>query len=443
MGAVLEMGENIGFGDPLAWIRLDEALRREPYAPAWVAEPELAVALCHRDGRVREAALRQAAGCSVLLPLVVVRCADWVGQVRERARELLREALDIDTAVALAPLVLLFGRRGRGAFAVELVGGVLRSASREQLAPLFSHPDRAVRRFVHRLAVEDGLLSAAQLARAAARDADTVVQILCADAALAVAAKSGEYEQVLEPLLGARSPQARAAGVTALRAVGRPGRAEEFLADRSGVVRACARYVVRQGGGDPAALYRGWCSGGDPVPGAVIGLAECGERRDAALLWPLVSHPAAAVRARALGGLRTLDVVDVPRMLPLLDDPAPAVAREATLALLPSAGLMPDGPLMERLAGEWPKAWPRHVRVAAFRLLDARGGIVRLRAAVTVLDDPDERLRAWGAQVVQRWHPEAGMTPGDPEVGELLGRARHLFSEYVLTRLLWEAGLSG
>ncbi|WP_405839276.1 hypothetical protein [Streptomyces sp. NBC_01518] len=439
----MERDEKIDVGEPLAWLRLDEALRRESYAPSGLVASRLAIELCHRDGRIREAALEQVAGDPGLLPLLVVRCGDWVGQVRERARELLAEALDMDTAVALAPLILLFGRRGRGAFAVDLLDEVLRRASREQLAPLLTRTDRAVRRHAHRLAVEEGLLSPAELARAAARDPDTVVQILCADAALAAVVKTGDYDGVLAPLLGARSPRARATGVTALRAAGLPERAEGFLADRSGVVRACARYVVRQSGGDPSALYRAWCREAEPVPGAVIGLAECGERGDAALLWPLVSHPAAAVRARALGGLRTLDVVDVPRMLPLLDDPAPGVVREATLALLPSAGLVPDGPLMERLVGGWPKGWPRHVRVGAFRLLDARGGIVRLRAAVTVLDDPDERLRAWGAQVVQRWHPEAGMTPGDAEVGELLGRARHLFSEYVLTRRLWEAGLSG
>jgi hypothetical protein len=35
------------------------------------------------------------------------------------------------------------------------------------------------------------------------------------------------------------------------------------------------------------------------------------------------------------------------------------------------------------------------------------------------------------------------MVPGDAEVGELLGRARHLFSGYVLKRRLWEAGLDG
>jgi len=113
--------------------------------------------------------------------------------------------------------------------------------------------------------------------------------------------------------------------------------------------------------------------------------------------------------------------------------------REATLALLPSAGVLPDEWLMERLtAGR-----PRQVRVAAFRLLDARGGIVRLRAAVAVLDDPDEKLRAWGGQVVQRWHPEPGSAPGDAEVGELLTRSRHLFSDHVLKRRLWEAGLRG
>lgn len=434
----MERDEKIDVGEPLAWLRLDEALRRESYAPSGLIASRLAIELCHRDGRIREAALEQVAGDPGLLPLLVVRCGDWVGQVRERARELLAEALDMDTAVALAPLILLSGRRGRGAFAIDLLDEVLRRASREQLAPLLTRADRAVRRHAHRLAVEEGLLSPAELARAAARDPDTVVQILCADAALAAVAKTGDYDGVLAPLLGARNPRARATGVTALRAAGLPEQAEGFLGDRSGVVRACARYVVRQHGGDPLTVYRGWCSGGDPVPGAVIGLAECGERRDAALLWPLVSHPAAAVRARALGGLRTLDVVDVPRMLPLLDDPAPGVVREATLALLPSADLVPDEWLTERLVDG-----SRAMRVAAFRLLDARGGIVRLRAAVTVLDDPDERLRAWGAQVVQRWHPEAGMTPGDPEVGELLGRARHLFSAYVLTRRLWEAGLSG
>lgn len=391
-------GAQVGLGDPLAWLWLDEALRREPYAPAGLAEPELAIALCHRDGRVREAALQQAVGYPALLPLVVVRCADWVGQVRERARELLAEALDVETGVALAPLILLSGRRGRGAFAVELLDTVLRPASLEQLAPLFVDTDRAVRRHVYRLAVERGLLSPAELARAAARDTDAVVQTLCADAALAAVARSGAYGEVFGPLLGARSPRVRSAGVAMLRAAGRTDLAVGFLADRAAVVRACARYVVRRDGVDPLPLYRAWCAAPEPVPGAVIGLAECGGRADAELLWTLVGHPAGAVRARAVAGLRVLDAADVRRLWPLLDDPAAGVVREVTAALLPSAELVPEEWLTERLGA----GWPRPVRVAAFRLLDARGGSVRRRAAEALSDDPDVKLRGWAEHAVKR-----------------------------------------
>ncbi|BBC37085.1 hypothetical protein SGFS_083790 [Streptomyces graminofaciens] len=337
-----------------------------------LTDARLALALCHHDGRVREAALHRAPGRPALLPLVVVRAADWAGQVCDRARELLREALDGETAVALAPVILAVGRRERGAFAAGLLGEVLRRGPLERLAPLLGSPDRATRRFVYRLAIEERLLSPAGLARAAAVDVDTVVQTLCADAALAaVSAESGE--DVLEPLLTARNPRARSAGVTALRRAGRPELAVGFLADRSALVRACARYVVRRYGTDPRPWYRERCAvADDPAlrPGAVVGLAECGERADAELLWPLLAHPAPGVRARAVAGLRLLDVSGEERLRPLLDDPAPGVVRETTLSLLPSAGRLPADWLRERLGD----GWPRHTRVAALRLLGARGG---------------------------------------------------------------------
>jgi hypothetical protein len=83
--------------DPRAWLALDAGTRAwlaPPLLPtraevegrrAWLsalgrpdalAEPRLALALCHRDGRVREAALGPAARCPAVLPLVVVRTAD-------------------------------------------------------------------------------------------------------------------------------------------------------------------------------------------------------------------------------------------------------------------------------------------------------------------------------------------------------------------------------
>ncbi|MFF1326687.1 hypothetical protein ACFVZZ_45785 [Streptomyces chartreusis] len=468
-------------------------LRREQGAEFAVESvgPSLALALCHPDGRVRAAALTRAREYPDLLPLIVVRAADWAEPVREPARELLCDALDVDAAVALAPLILLVGRRDRGDFGVRLLGEVLRRAPGERLGPLYGSADRTVRRFAHRLAVAEGFLSPAELAFAAARDGDAVIQDLCAEAALETV--SGDVgDDVLRPLLTARNPRARSCGVTALRRAGRAAEAERFLTDRSAVVRACARYVVRQLGTDPLPLYRAWCSelgpeadgnretgqawepeagqGWEPkpetgqarepkpetgqalepeagqgpkpgsrvpAPGAVIGLAECGERADAVLLWPLLSHPVPAVRARAVAGLRLLDVVDAGRLRPLLADPAPGVVREAGLALLPSAQELPSDWLMERLG----ERWPRYVRVAAFRLLSAGAGIVPLRAAVELLEDPDPKLRGWAEQAVQRWHPPAGLPSGEAEVEALLDRCTHLFSSYVLRRRKWEAGV--
>ncbi|MGI5425344.1 hypothetical protein [Streptomyces sp. CA-179760] len=395
--------------------------RPEPVQAEEPVEPRLALALCHPDGRTREAALVRAAGYPVLLPLVVVRAADWVAPVRDTARELLRESVDVDTAVSLAPLILRVGRRERGKYGVELLGEVLRRAPRGTFDSLFRHPDRGLRRFVYRVAVEESLLSPARLARTAARDDDVIVQDLCAEAALTAVREGGDGEDVLEALLGARNPRVRSAGVTALRRTGRAPRAAEFLTDRSAVVRACARYVVRQSGADPLRRYRELCAdAGDPAlpPGAAVGLAECGVRGDAELLYPLLTHPVPAVRARAVAGLRVLDVTDVERLRPLLGDPAPGVVREATRALLPSAALLPEAWLAERLAPER----PRQVRVAAFRLLEARGGVVRLRAAVRLLDDPDGKLRTRAARSAETWYPAA--VRADAEAGELLARAR-------------------
>ncbi|MFA0845829.1 MULTISPECIES: hypothetical protein [Streptomyces] len=443
--------------DPADWLALDAGVRevawhRPQFLPEWehsaplpadltqLSESRLALALCHRDGRTRQEAVRRSVRFPALLPLVVVRCADWVGPVREQARQLLCKALNVGSALDLAPLILRVGRRDRGAFGVDALSQILRQASHGQLAVLFADPDRIVRRFAYQLAIEGRLLHPAELARAAAGDQDTVVQDLCATAALTTLRDKDLHESVLPPLLSARNPRVRSAGVTALRRAGRSKQAEPFLSDRSALVRACARYVVRQQGGDPAAWYRKWCTAPDDPqlpPGAVIGLAECGNRTDAGLLRPLLAHPTAGVRARAVAGLRALDCADAKQIRPLLDDPAAWVVRETTTALLPSAKELPADWLLERTSSER----PRHVRVGAFRLLDAHGGIVALRAAVGLLGDPDVKLRTWAAQSVQRWHPSPDGQRGDAEVGELLDRGRHLFSEHVLRRRKWEAGV--
>ncbi|MFJ3328543.1 hypothetical protein ACIPMT_29340 [Streptomyces griseus] len=344
-----------------------------PAPPASPPPPPPAVALCHRDGRVREAALDAVRTAPELRPLLVVRCADWAAPVRGKARKLLAE-LPGDALVPLAGPILLLARRDRGDFARALLEDALREGPAAGVLTLTAAPDRATYRLAYRIAVDRGLLTPMELAATAASSGDVTLQDLCAEAAVAAvkpdSAVGPSPAAVLDRLLAARSPRVRSAGVTALRRAGRHGDAERFLADRSALVRACARYVLRQDGVDPLPLCRALCTEPAAYPGAAAGLGECGDRAaDAGTLWALVKHPLPAVRLHAIGGLRALDVVVRERLTPLLDDPSPAVVRAATRALLPEASGIPERLLRERSAPDRPRA----VWVAADRLLRAAG----------------------------------------------------------------------
>ncbi|MEV7913788.1 hypothetical protein [Streptomyces griseus] len=359
--------------------------------PAPPPPPPPAVALCHRDGRVREAALDAVRTAPELRPLLVVRCADWVAPVRAKARTLLA-GLPGGALFPLAGLILRLARRERGDFVRALLADALREGPAAEVLALTADPDRATYRLAYRIAVERGLLTPMELAATAASCGDVTLQDLCAEAAVAAVKPAGLVDPgvavapdaavdpgaaldpgaaaVLDRLLAARSPRVRSAGVTALRRAGRHGDAERFLADRSALVRACARYVLRQGGVDPLPLCRALCAEPAAYPGAAAGLGECGDRAtDTGTLWALVEHPLPAVRLHAIGGLRALDVVVRERLTPLLDDPSPAVVRAATRALLPEAAGIPEHLLRERSAPDRPRA----VRVAADRLLRAAG----------------------------------------------------------------------
>ncbi|WP_406368343.1 hypothetical protein OG788_46465 [Streptomyces sp. NBC_00647] len=199
-----------------------------------------------------------------LLALVVIRCADWAGPVRDRARALLAEAPPHQLA-AHAALILRVGGRSRGGFTQELLTGALRAGPAAQAEALLDSGDRATARLAYRVAFERRLLPIARLAQIAARHRDVVVQNLCAEAAVAALGEGTfeEFAEVVVPLLGSRRPRVRSAGVTALRRAGRHADAEPYLTDRSAVVRACARWVLRQGGTDPVPLYRALCA--DPA----------------------------------------------------------------------------------------------------------------------------------------------------------------------------------
>ncbi|MEV8535901.1 hypothetical protein [Streptomyces sp. NPDC051211] len=426
--------------DPVAWTALDAGVRALQWwqyedggslGARLRARPE--TALCHADGRVRQLALAAAQADRRLLPLAVIRCADWAEPVRVRARRILRAALTADPADTLrrlTPLVLRLGGRDHGSWARSLFEESLAAAPDGLLAELRRGPDAQTRRLAGRITLDRGLFDAAELARQATAETDPALQRLWTEAALAALAADGPDDRVVDTLLGARSARVRAAGVTALRRAGRAAEGAAHLGDRSAAVRSCARWLVRQHGGDPRGHYLVELAR-HPRPGILAGLAECGERQDADVLRELLAHDEGAVRAAAVAGLRALDAARVADVRPLLDDPSPAVAREAVRALRPWADRLAAGALAERLAADR----PAHTRRAAFKLLRAQGGMPRLRAAVGLLTDPEPRLRGLAVADVRGWDWQHSLRvegAGLGELAELLQRSAPAFDDYEL-----------
>ncbi|MFG2297556.1 HEAT repeat domain-containing protein [Streptomyces sp. NPDC048603] len=437
--------------DPAAWTALDvgvRTLRCSGYEELRILERETAArpetALCHGDGRVRQRALAAVCDDRRLLPLAVIRCADWAAPVRDRARRIVRAALDTDptaTLLALTPLALRLAEREQGTWTAELFTRALDASPDGLLDALRRSPDTRTRRLAGRILLERGRFGVRELARQAVDESDPVMRRLWTDAALAALATRGPDDHAVDVLLGARAGQVRAAGVTALRGAGRADEAALHLTDRSGTVRACARWLLRQDGGDPHHRYRALREDRAGVrPAAVLGLAECGSAEDKALVLGLLEHPSGEVRAAAVSALRHLGSAPVAAVEPLLDDPSPSVVREAARLLVPWADRIPA----ERLTALTAGGRPAPARRAGFRLLCAQGGLPWLRVAVALLDDEDPRLRRWAGQRIQLlWSPYGApaLPAGDPEVGVLLGRCTALFSDYVLRTMCSRLGI--
>ncbi|MCX5299491.1 hypothetical protein OG898_23850 [Streptomyces sp. NBC_00193] len=430
--------------DPSSWSALDLGVRSAaPLGPEAVGSLTV-TALCHWDGRIRERAVAEATGTPELLPLVVLRCADWTLQVREAARHVVAQALrdsGEDTLRALTPMVMHLAKRRQGRWAVGAFEAALREPRHAAVrAELCSHRDLRTRRTAVRITLEAaGAFTAPALARRAAGEPDAVLRHLWTQAALAAMAARGPEDSAVDALLASRTGSVRAAGVTSLRAAGRAGEAPRYLADPSAAVRACARWLLRQHGAEARAAYLRMCAD-SPAPGAVLGLAECGEPSDAAVLTGLLGHRDGPVRAAAVAGLRLLGGPGpgTEALTALLDDPSAAVLREVTRSLRPVAGRLPAGPLVARTVRDR----PAHVRAAALRLLAAQAADEGLPALTAALDDPLPELRRIALDLLRRWDWQASAGRGTFERAELRAFYKQYYfeldwKEMRRTRLIW------
>jgi hypothetical protein len=246
-----------------------------------------------------------------LLPILVIRTADWVAPVRDAARALLPEALamaDDASLLAAVGVALQMRERRRGDAAIAMVTDAIRNASPEVLAAARTSDSLPLRRWAYRIWLDDARRPDLDtLVDTALKETDVICRLLCAGAA-ADSAVAEQNVEALERLLASRSARLRVEALTALVKLGHAQRGKGFLADRSGLMRATAQWAVRRAGGEPAGLYRAALAtaSGRDVLGLVAGLGECGNSRDLERVRPFLRHERPRVRAAAVRAFHRL-----------------------------------------------------------------------------------------------------------------------------------------
>jgi HEAT repeat protein len=355
-------------GDVRQWAEFDIDVRRTWWSGGSPRTPReaLAVEACAPDGHLRQAAVsRLSVGLDPeALPLLLIRCVDWVPQVRAAARKAVLSKLDESALRAMLPLIGVLRRRQVDDWMTKL----LRDTLPRLLDTALASGDRESRRWTHEEATRAGLLPPARLLEIALRDNDFRIRSRCGDALL-------DRGEAVEELLAAGTPKIRMRALTLLDL----DTAVAHLADRASAVRSMAQALLLKAGDDPAAHYRALPA----TAGVVAGLGETGTAADAERLERHLTDERPRFRAPAVRGLRRV-APESTAVRPLLTDPSPAVTRQVVEFLRGKPALV-DEPALQALLSP---ANPVHTRRAAAALLRDRDSWLRLHTDLSLLHDP-------------------------------------------------------
>ena len=318
-------------------------------------EAQWFVAACDPNGFLRAKALQafQDRPGNLALPIALIRCDDWVDEVRAAALDLLRHLLVSDQADLFVHLPLLLILRERQRFAQDVWPTLVE--------PFLLGPSRAQARWEMTTAKSSRLrmLAYSLIQRAdpqrlheaflqAVADPDPVI----ARWGFTTGCEGAEISLVADIVQRASVHPTASVRTQALRmraAHGLPGVLEAMeaaLFDASRGARDAAGHFLRNNTSiDPSQRWREAISAGDSARARVAldSLAPIAKPGDIALLLPWLTHSAGQVRATALRALFVAQPPDLPtRVAQALADPSVAVVRTATKFLQRNAHLCTD-----------------------------------------------------------------------------------------------------
>lgn len=375
----------------------------------------LGVASLNGSGYVREAALSALGqiGAPQSLPFVLLRLADWVGPVRQRAHEALKLVLPVVTVREVVRHYHLVDRLVR-AERVDLshiwaeIADWLRAPERRaELTACSDDAELKERLFCWRVR-EPELRECPELADELV--ADRLVDIrLWALRHIDWARQPGER---LTRLLQDKASRVR---FRALRAFPEAawhkvqGAVFESLFDPAPGPRALARFLLsKHGDKNLGEHYRERVGAGSPVEaGAIAGLGETGNKSDFELVEPFVGDPKPKVRAAALSALSKLRPEESgDHVVAGLSD-ASSNVRKACVRILTRKR---DLSIRDKVRGVLRRGTPDGQR-ASLRVIVWYGGLDGLADLLLALCDGNQELRDAATVHVATWLADYLATP--------------------------------
>lgn len=314
----------------------------------------IGVASFHPDGHVREAAVEtlDQATDGAELPYLLLRVNDWVTRVADRALEAVtRRVVPAYGAAFVANLQLVVRlsattRHDHDRLLSAVFALLKDPAQRPALQLGLRSSDRLTSRYCHRLAREGAGADIVQVLERSLESHDTLVRFEAARQAR-TQLDPAALAELLAVLERDPFPAVRREGLLAAFERARSDaseRARRALFDPNRSIRELARFVLsRELPGLAAdAYYRATLGTEDPrrLATALAGLGETGDRSDAQLVAPFVTHHRVAVRKSAIRALGRLDAApSAAVLLAALADPSPGVSHAARDALLANPAL--------------------------------------------------------------------------------------------------------
>ncbi|WP_146563673.1 hypothetical protein [Posidoniimonas corsicana] len=296
----------------------------------------------HRNGYVREEAVKLLAEISDggEVPFLLIRQNDWVAAISRRAQDAVKQRLEYSYSqywfhnLDLIAHLPEFGRNDLSHITDAAFAQLLEPEHAERLATLLSSGDRkTVRRFVKRGFELPGS-HAERVARLGIDLEDAVVRLWSARRQLSLATDDLLVDRLLRDGFAPIRREAYIARAEASR--GEEAKVWRQAAfDRSAGIRDLARFQLRKlGYTNLRQEYLARLNHNSEDLAALMGLAECAEAPDAQRLREYCTHERPRFRRVAIAGLtRLMGASIADDLVGWLDDPSPAVAKQAARSL--------------------------------------------------------------------------------------------------------------